>query len=217
MQVYRGDFERTATHWWWRTGWNPETRYLTFHLTFGAELAVAEAAQRYVGVLGALGNVGPVPQAWLHLTMTGVGFAAEVPPEAVESLSERILVDAASRADGSPPLVFDTFFLGREGVSLTGPAPDWLTALKDEQVQAVDELLTPGDWAAFHPHVSLAYFAGEVDEAALLAGVAEAGLADVVVTRPTLSLLELRREGHLYTWRVLGERILELSAGQLLA
>lgn len=109
--------------------------------------------------------------------------------------------------------MFDTFFLGREGVSLTGPPPHWLAALKRQQEQAIEEVLDPWEWGLFRPHVSLGYFAGEVDEARLMAGVERVGLADVVVTRPTLSLLELRRDGHLYTWRTVGERILELTAG----
>ena len=28
------DFTQTRSHWWWRPGWGPGARFLTFHLTF---------------------------------------------------------------------------------------------------------------------------------------------------------------------------------------
>lgn len=212
MEIVRGEFEQTRSHWWWRPGWGPQTRYLTFHLTFGAEPALAEASGAVEGVLTSLDNMAPVPVTGLHLTMTGVGHAADVSDETVAALAVRVLDDAAARADGAAPLVLDTLFLGMEAIMLTGSCPDWLAALKREQERAVEDLLgAPGEWSTFQPHVSLAYFSGEVDEDALVAGLDGVGLDDVVVTRPTLSLLELRREDHLYTWRSLGERVIELT------
>ncbi|MFT3875837.1 MAG: hypothetical protein QM708_05365 [Propioniciclava sp.] len=215
MEIQRGEFERTTTHWWWRPGWGPETRYLTFHLTFTEEPALAATAERYSGVLNSLANLDPVPVPWLHLTMTGVGHAAEVSDEIVDALCERVLADAARRIDGQPPIVFDTLYFGRDGLSLTGQAPDWLILLRQRQEQAVEDLLGgPRAWHRARPHVTLAYYDGEVDESALLDGVKAAGLDGVVLTRPTLSLLELRRDGHLYRWRTVGECPLELGDGR---
>ncbi|WP_454299796.1 hypothetical protein [Salana multivorans] len=215
MQIERGDFEQTRSHWWWRPGWGPETRYLTFHLTFGSEPALAEASRACAGVLASLDTMAPVPVDGLHLTMTGVGFAADISAETLAALSVRVLDDAAARADGGPPLVLDTLFLGMEAIMLTGPCPDWLAMLKREQERAVEDLVgAPGEWSGFWPHTSLAYFSGVVDEDTLVSGLGGVGLDDVVVTRPTLSLLELRREDHLYTWRSLGERVLELDSGR---
>ncbi|MFT3889095.1 MAG: hypothetical protein QM713_13155 [Arachnia sp.] len=211
MEMRRGEFEHTTSHWWWRPGWGPETRYLTFHLTFGSEPALAVPADRYAGVLGGLGRVDRVPPSWLHLTMTGVGHAAEVPDEALHALCSRVLDDAAGRADGQSAIVFDTLYLGRDGLSLTGQVPDWLTALRHAQESAVEDLLGgPREWRRVPPHVTLAYFDGEIDEVALVWGLNDAGLEDVVITRPTLSLIELRRQGHLYSWRTIAERQLTL-------
>lgn len=210
MEIYRGEFERTSSHWWWRPGWNEDSRYYTFHLTFGAEPSVAEIARLCSPVLEPMKNVGPVPEPWLHLTMTGIGFVPDVPEEVLTELSERVLTTAVDQIDDCSELVFETVFLGSEGVMLTGPTPDWLAELKRAQERAVDDLLGPREWGGFWPHTSLAYFSGEIDEGALVAGLNEAGLADVVVTRPTVSLLELRRESKLYAWNTVSELTLEL-------
>lgn len=217
MEIHQ-DADQTRSHWWWRPGWGPETRYLTFHLTFGEDPAVAAAARRYEALLESTAGVEPIPVPWLHLTMTGIGHASDVSAETLVALSERVL-NASERVlgdgdgDGDELLVLDTFFLGLEAAMLTGRTPDWLAALKREQERVVEELLGgPREWAPFHPHVSLGYYTGEVDQKALATAAREVGIADVVVTRPTLSLLELRREGQLYTWRTLGERVLELGS-----
>lgn len=212
MEIQRGDHQITTTHWWWRPGWGPETRYLTFHLTFDSEPALAAVAERHSRLLTSLPNVDPVPTPWLHLTMTGVGHVSEVSDEIVQALCARIIDDAADHIDQQPAIVFDALYFGRDGLSLTGNAPDWLTTLRQQQEQAVEDLLGgPREWYRVRPHVSLAYYDGEVDESALLKGITDTGLDDVVITGPTLSLLELRREGHLYRWRTVGERRLTLA------
>lgn len=115
MEIYRGEFETTASHWWWRPGWGPDSRYLTFHLTFGDEPALSEAAARYAEPLAAQPTIDPVPAEWLHLTMTGIGFVPNVPAGAIDALSERVLCEAADAVGRPGPLVLDTLFLGREG------------------------------------------------------------------------------------------------------
>ncbi|HCX85852.1 MAG TPA: hypothetical protein DHV14_12110 [Micrococcales bacterium] len=57
----------------------------------------------------------------------------------------------------------------------------------------------------------VAYFDAEIDEPGLVAAVHEVGLRDVEVRTPTLSVLELGRDEHVYTWRVVRERELELG------
>ncbi|MEZ5087303.1 MAG: hypothetical protein R2722_13990 [Tessaracoccus sp.] len=213
MEIQRGDFEQTTSHWWWRPGWSPETRYFTFHLTFAEEPALTSVAERYSGTLTSLAHVDPIPTPWLHLTMTGVGHTCDVSDEIVDALCDRVIGDAANIADHQSPIIFDTLYLGKDGLSLTGQAPEWLTQLRRRQEEAVEELVGgPHNWSRIRPHVSLAYFDGQIDEAALLHGMRESGLDDIVITRPTVSLLELRRDGHLYRWCTVADRVLDLSA-----
>lgn len=212
MQLVRGEFERTASHWWWRPGWERGRRYLTVHLTFGVAPELVREAECYLPALSGRAGVDVVPVPWLHLTMTGIGFVDEMSPDALEEVALRVLGADATPSSGVGPLVLDTLFLGREGLALTGPLPGWLAVMKAAQERAVGEVLgVERPAAAFHPHVSLAYFDAEIDEPGLVAAVHEVGLRDVEVRTPTLSVLELGRDEHVYTWRVIRERVLELG------
>ncbi|MEY2847959.1 MAG: hypothetical protein RI885_624 [Actinomycetota bacterium] len=203
----RGTFERTGNHWWWRNGWSPGTRYLTWHLTFEGESALHRAAERAGRTLADVTGVDVVPPEWLHLTMTGVGFAADLDAEAIESHAESVFARAAVLP--AQLLVFESVFLYEEGLCLSADSP-WLHRLKVVQADLVRDIggpvADPGD--VFHPHVSLAYFSAEVDEGALHDALDEADLRPVTVRASHLSLIELGRDDRMYTWRVVAQRVL---------
>jgi hypothetical protein len=207
LPLHSGAFDRTRDHWWWREGWGPGRRYLTWHLTFETATALHETAQRAAGFLRPLPGVDVVPVEWLHLTMTGVGFADEIDPPA-----RRAIADAGFEAASGisfAPLVFDRLFLYQEGLCLSATSPA-LQVLKARQVEGVRRAGGQAADAAeaFHPHVSLAYFSGEIDESALRDALDRAAIGPVTVSSPRLSLLEIGRDAHVYTWRVLGQRVL---------
>lgn len=201
MELRRLDFERTRDHWWWRPGWGPGARFLTFHLTFETAPELHAEAARLAPGLEALPRVDVVPIPWLHLTMTGVGFVEDVRADQLAALTDAVIHRAEGMA--TSPLVFDGIVLAAEGTSLTASATPWLHELKALQKRAVAEICGVSDAGVFRPHVSLAYFAGDVDSAAVVEVVSDA--RDITVARPLLSLIELGRDDGVYTWRVLAQ------------
>lgn len=202
----RGEFERTRNHWWWRDGWHPGARYLTWHLTFEEATSLHDAAQRAGGALREVTGVDVVPVPWLHLTMTGLGFVQDLAPSTVERIAEAGL-DAATGLDVEP-LVFDSLFLSEEGIALSTTAP-WLQELKAREGDLVQSVGGPApSESQFHPHVSLAYFSREISESAVHDALDVAAIGAVVVPAPRLSLIELGRDDRVYTWRVVAQRTL---------
>lgn len=131
-----------------------------------------------------------VPPEWLHLTMTGVGFAGDFDSGAVTSIAAAVL-EAAQSLDVTP-VVFDRLFLYGEGVCLSAECA-WLQDLKALQLDLVRKA---------------AYFSGEVDEQDLHTALDDAQLRPVEVPEPRLSLLELGRDDRVYRWRVLAQTTL---------
>lgn len=207
MKLDHGDFTQTSNHWWWRPGWGPGTRYATFHLTFELAPELSSEAARCARWLSGVPNVDVVPPEWLHLTMTGVGFNDDHEPEALLELAAAVF--AATGELDRVPLRLKGLFLGREGLSLTAHTAPWLTQLKGLQEEMIKRrLAVEHAQQEFHPHVSLAYFRGDIDLSLLHQAIEEASPRDVVIDRPTLSLIELGRDDEVYTWRVLAQQAL---------
>lgn len=208
MDLRRGDFTRTRDHWWWRPGWGPGTRFLTFHLTFEGADALHEAATPISRAIDGIPHVDVVPQEWLHLTMTGVGHASAVAPETRSALIDRVFERSAALEVSESRLTFDRLFVYREGICLSADAPEWLTAMKRIQSDAVRDLCNiETEEATFIPHVSLAYFSGDVDLTRLAEAVDAEGREPITVPAPRLSLLELERDDAVYRWRVLAQQV----------
>ena len=201
----QGSFERTRDHWWWREGWGPGTRYLTWHLTFEGATALHEAAQRAGKALSTVAGVDVVPVEWLHLTMTGVGHSGDLDPATLNEHVDSVF-SAASRAS-IVPLVFDRLFIYQEGLCLsaTSPGLQELRKLQGELVSAAGGPAPDPD-EVFYPHVSLGYFSQEISEEALSDALDLADLHQVVVVSPRLSLIELGRDDRMYTWRVVAQQ-----------
>ena len=56
--------------------------------------------------------------------------------------------------------------------------------------------------------MSLGYYSAEVDEFAVGRALDAADIRPVVVATPRLALIELGRDDHVYTWRVVAQRTL---------
>lgn len=193
----------TRDHWYWRPGWRPGRRMYTLHLTMERAAAVRELASAARPVLSRFDRVDPVPVPWLHLTMNGLGFSDEVAGARLEAVSDEVFAFWASLKD--PVLRFTRLFLSREGVMLVAENSDWLMELVRVQRGAINRLLGSREWGAFWPHTSLCYFNGKMDPRTLiesLAPVVDTIPGDISAI-PTLTLMRLGRDEHLYTWEVI--------------
>lgn len=201
----RGAFEHTRNHWWWREGWGPGTRYLTWHLTFEDATALHEAAERAGKALSTVTGLDVVPVEWLHLTMTGVGHAGDSDPATLKTHVDSVL-SAASRISVEP-LIFDRLFVYQEGLCLsaTSPGLQELRKLQGELVSAAGGPVPEPD-EVFHPHVSLGYFSQEISEEQLSDALNLADLRPITVNNARLSLIELGRDDRVYTWRVVAQQ-----------
>jgi len=208
MELQPRAFDRAHDHWWWRPGWGPGTRFLTFHLTFEDAPELHAAAEATAERIGGEAAVDLVPVEWLHLTMTGVGHTADLDEEAVASLRDAVFSRSSQVA--AEPLRFPTAFAYPEGFGLAAELAPWLADLERIQADEVRTLTgtTDDDGDGFRPHVSLAYFSGD----AALERVDDVLRAlpdeDVVVAHPRLSLIEIGRDDRRYTWRVVDQLVL---------
>lgn len=205
MELTRGAFAHTTDHWWWRPGWGPGARYFTFHLTFEDATTLHAAARAFHESVRGVAAVDVVPLEWLHLTMTGVGFIADVDERTLDAVADEVFA-AASGLD-TLPLRFDRAFVSPEGFGIASRPADWLDGLRRIQLDAVGTVRDTTHDSTFQPHVSLAYFSGSAD-LARLEDAASAVPGEVVVARPRLSLIELGRDDRVYTWRVVRQLIL---------
>lgn len=195
--------EQTRDHWRWRPGWRPGRRMYTLHLTMEQAPAVHELAAAARRALAGCALLDPVPPEGLHLTMTGLGFTDEVPDAGLAEVSERVYEDWAGL--GPVELVFNSVLVTHESVMLTTEPAAWLDVLVDLQRGAVDEVLGARQWGGFWPHLSLAYCNGVMPARSLETPLSDAleGLPDRVRATPTLTLMRLGRDTHVYRWDVL--------------
>ncbi len=201
--MMRNPHDRLSNHWYPRPGWTESTHYLTWHLIPYGATGLLAAAERYQRALSGLPGLDIVPPQWLHLTVQGVGFVDEVTP------AERAAVVEAGRrrVAGSPAidLTFGPADAADEGVLLAGSPAGPVVELRARLRAAIADALgadrVPGDddeqiW----PHVSLAYANAAVPAGPIDAALDTLGIGAIAARFSTVSLLELRREGHLYCW-----------------
>lgn len=85
-----------ADHWWWRPGWQPGSRFYTWHLTFQDAPQVHGLASRYRAALASVPGLDLVPDRWLHLTMQGLGFVEDVTEKDARAIVEASAVRLAA-------------------------------------------------------------------------------------------------------------------------
>ena len=195
----------TRDHWAARSDWAGGRRQFTFHLLFDGT-GLAEATGSIRDACASVPAFDPVPPAWLHLTLTPLGFTDAVGSDAAGAVADEVaagLDPVAARRDHLGELVFDTLLLGAEGPLLC-PRP---TARLDEVVRlqrdAVDRHLGARGWRAFLPHVSVAYANAVIplESTADVVGPAAEATAPISV-RPRMALVEQGIIDRAYRWRV---------------
>lgn len=76
-----------TNHRWWRPGWRVGRSFYTWHLTFDDHPQVADLARRWQAGID-LAGLDHIPADGLHLTMQGIGFTDEVPPDDLAARSD---------------------------------------------------------------------------------------------------------------------------------
>jgi 2'-5' RNA ligase len=196
------DAAQLRDHWWLRPGWAPDSRMLAWHLTFEGENALHGLAQEVQRALGGFDVLDPVPPEWLHLSLATFGATTDVTDDcirqAINAAHEHISVL------GSLQLAFTRTVVFAESVVLCpddSPGLRTLRSALQDSVRQVRGSGAPVDPDAFAPHVSVAYASGPAAGTDVAAALASAGLPDVGYVHPTLTLVEMHRDGRLYRWR----------------
>jgi len=203
-----GGVIQTRNHWWWRPGWGIGTRYYTWHLTFEHCHELHLLASRLRPALARHPVQDVIPDGWLHLTMTGIGFEAEVSAEQLGVITERVFAELPDLPTGV--LTLDSVLVADEGVLLPARRDTWLMELSALQRRVVAEVVGPGEWdAPFWPHVSLSYAGGTMPVAPLVADLEGAvpPQETLAVARPRVTLMRINRDARQYRWDVVDQRV----------
>lgn len=196
------DASRMRDHWWWREDWQPGSRHLQWYLTFEDAEPLHRLTTAMHKALAPFPALEAVALPWLHLTLAGFGSTTAVGEDQV-----RDVINAAHERLGAQPdlaLTFAAAVVYAESVVLTpqpGPELPSLQRVLEESGRAVLGREAPGITVPFAPHLSVAYAAGDVDGRAVREALEEVD-AEPVLVRPTLSLVEVTRDDHQYTWRL---------------
>jgi len=197
------DSAELRDHWWWRPGWEPGSRHLQWCLTFEGARDLHRLAERVQRSVAGIDALEPVPMPWLHLTLAGFGEVDAITEDCVR----RVINAAHHRLADAPrvDLTFSRVSVYAESVVL---APDPSSSL--EAVQAVLEESgrhvlgqdAPGITVPFAPHVSVAYAIGPAAGDSVVDALQALREVEPVQAAPTLSLVEVERDGRSYTWRL---------------
>lgn len=188
-----------ADHWWFRPGWRPGRRFLTWHLTFADSPDLHRLAADYRKALAPLPGLDLVPDRWLHLTMQGLGFTDEVDPGDVDAIVEAGRERLAHVA--SFTLVFDR-------PSITPEAVQWRVdpagpnSVRNALRAAIGDVWTtvPEPADGFKAHVSNAYSNAVDPQAPVQQALGQVESAPAAVHVGEAQLIVLGRDEHMYTW-----------------
>jgi 2'-5' RNA ligase len=179
------DSAELRDHWWWRPGWEPGSRHLQWCLTFEGARDLHRLAERVQRSVAGIDALEPVP----------------------EDCVRRVINAAHHRLADAPrvDLTFSRVSVYAESVVL---APDPSSSL--EAVQAVLEESgrhalgqdAPGITVPFAPHLSVAYAIGPAAGDSVVDALQALREVEPVQAAPTLSLVEVERDGRSYTWRL---------------
>jgi 2'-5' RNA ligase len=196
--------DRLADHWWWRPGWHPDRRYLTWYVVFDDPGLRAHVAGMQ-SALADLDYLDPVPADGLHMTVQGVAFADELPHQQVAALGARADRRCADMAPFTLTIGPPNGYEGGTFLRATPwrPVAELRRRLREAIAAVLGDDRVSDEPELFKPHVSLTYCHASVPAADLidrLTRLRERPHTTVTVTG--VDLVELRREGHVYRWDV---------------
>jgi hypothetical protein len=189
-------------HWYWRPGWQPGTRFYTFHVTWRDQPGVQKLGERARQRLAGIPGLDPVPGEWLHLTMQGVGFAHKVSDADVEAITAAARARLASVAPVG--VVLPPPRAASEGVATRAVPAGVLDRVRDAVRAAIGDVwgteCVP-ESIAWTPHVSFAY--ASADGPAAPVNAVLYGLPGAVAAVRAVDLILLGRDRRIYEWETI--------------
>ena len=199
--------DRLRNHWWPRPGWRPGRIMCTWHVTFDHARELRELVATYHHALAPLPGLHLVPTRWLHLTIQGVGYLDELPPDQLNAITDAVRVHLADVPAFT--LTFHRAVVLGEALALppepVDPLHDLLTRIRAGITDATGAEAHTGPEQArgFRPHVTIAY--SHTDAAAEPYGqtLDSVSAAPVRATVSHVALIDLDRRlapDWLYRW-----------------
>lgn len=190
---------RIADHWWWRPGWSVGTRWLTWHLTFDGQAPLHELAATYRQALEEFDCLTLVPDRWLHLTMQGLGDAAQIDPADIKAIGDA----ARPRLAAIPAfdLEFDRPVFTPEAIrwDAAGDGPAAVrNAIRDGIAEVWPEAPEPAE--GFGAHVTIGYGNRDADARPVIEAINTVPSSPVSVRVTHADLILLDRDRRMYEW-----------------
>jgi 2'-5' RNA ligase len=190
----------TADHWWWREGWGPGTRFLTWHLTFQQSPVLHAHAAAYRELLAGFPQLDLVPDHGLHLTAQGVGLVQDV----TEAELAALIPAARKRLSDLQPftLRFDKPEFTPEAIRWDPAPAEPVAEVRNALREAIREIWdqVPESEDGFVPHVTIAYGNRVASAGPVIAAIERASIPPVSVAVATADLIVLGRDRHEYEW-----------------
>jgi 2'-5' RNA ligase len=201
--VHRDPPTELVVNRWWRVDWWQDLRYVAWHLTFEASPSLHALVARYQDVLARLGGFDLIPREWLHLTLHGVGVAAELPPGVLAGVEASVRRRLAELAGAS--VSFHGVVAHPEAVGLC-PSPasvvhELRAAVRAGVASAYAAELEDVD--GYVPHVSIGYVNAPQPVAPVLDALRAVPVEPAYVEVREVSLLEMYLDEGVHRWRVL--------------
>jgi hypothetical protein len=192
-------------HWWWRPGWRAGRHFYACHLTLDDQPQLRALVKCYQDAIGQLPNLDLIPPQWLHITTQGIGFADEITPGDLATVSEA--VQERLRGLQPPVTTFRRATIRPEAVLLKANPTRPLYELRLAIYDAIASVLSPDKFSEsrpepgqFIPHVSAAYVNGDGPVQPIAQAIAALDPRTATATFHTVSLLEFHRDRRMYEW-----------------
>ncbi|MBG0814830.1 2'-5' RNA ligase family protein [Planomonospora sp. ID82291] len=187
------------SHWWWRPGWRAGRELYAVHTTFGGQDGLHDLVRAWQEPLRGLPGLDVLPIEWLHLTMQGLGFTDEV--EDVDAIAEAVRLRLAEVEPAR--LTFDRPVVDPESVQFRPLPAEGIDRARRAVRQGVREVRGEVDeddgWT---PHMSIAYSDADGPAEPYERALATVTAAPATITVRRIQLIVIRRDGHLYRWKV---------------
>jgi 2'-5' RNA ligase len=173
----------------------------TFHVTFAAQPRLHELVTVYQDALAPLPGLDPIPMQMLHLTMQGIGFTDEVPSQDIAAIAEAALQRLA--AQPPVPLVIGPALVDPEAIMLPVHPDAALDPVRAAVRAAIADVRGPSqvpEGEEWTPHISMAYSHTTDPAAPYIDAITAVSPAPAELTVPSVQLIELNRDTHLYQW-----------------